>query len=165
MYLDPVNTVYQGDILDHFLFSSITQPTSDELDFNADIPDDFSVTPRLSHGQALIITQTCDVSRRDFISVVPIFSIESYISALRKARKKEENITGELAQLKKQKIFYYYYIPEDIQRGVNEGYADLTFINPFERSRLESLRRIARLDDYQRHTLAYKLGNLYMRPH
>ena len=165
MYLEPLSDVYQGDILDQFLFSTIPQPPPETLKSSDESLEDYEVKPRLTLKQAMIVTQTCDAVRREFISVAPIFPIDTYTDALRAAGKKEENLASELSQLKKQKIKYYYYIPGDLARGVDEGYVDLTFINPLERVSLQNLKRIARLKDYPRHVLAYKLGNLYMRPH
>ena len=165
MYLDPSSDIFQGDIIDKFLFATIPQTPNDTYSINEILPDSFTVRPNLIYRQAMIITQTCDAVRRQFLSVAPIFPIQSYIDALKAAGKKDENILGELSQLKKQKINYYYYVPEDVPRGVHEGYVDLTIVNPLERAAITPLKRIAKLEDYQRHVLAYKLGNLFMRPH
>ena len=163
MYVDPGQTLFQGDILDRFVFSTATQPTEDELSSRNDIPENFRLKSHLVQKQAIILSQTCDIARRPLVSIAPIFELKSFTDAL--AGKTQQNIDGQVSQLKNQKLFYYFYIAPDPQRGIVEGYADLTFINPIERLELPRLNVLASVTDYQRHILAYKLGNLFIRPH
>lgn len=161
MYVDcDSSVIYQGDIIDYFVFTAVAQPDSAVAS-----EEDIVADPRYTHGPAMIVSNTCDITRRKFVSIVRIFPLQGFIDAHRANGKSENNIASEISQLKSQKLFYYFYIPGDTSRGVEEGYADLTFINPLETNSLSRLKRLASLDAYQRHILAYKLGNLFMRPH
>lgn len=98
----------------------------------------------------MIISQTCDITYRDFISIVPVFPI---------TRIDNENRKNSLRQ---GKVNYRFYLPES--DGFEESYAEFTIINSVKKETLRIENRIISLTHYYRSHLVERLHSFFCRP-
>ncbi|MBA7521422.1 hypothetical protein ES705_13529 [subsurface metagenome] len=98
----------------------------------------------------LIISQTCDIKKRDFVHVSPIFPL----ARIEGKTRRESVVKG--------KTNYRFYLPSINQ--LEDSYADLSIINSVKMDQLNIQNRIVSLSDHYRHHLAYKLSNFFSRP-
>ncbi len=98
----------------------------------------------------IILSQTCDIERREFISIAPVFPLIKIES-----EKKKESIRNH-------KFNYRFYIAEsDV---LSESYAELSLINSIKKEILILDKRICSLSDYSRQWLQYTLNRYFCRP-
>jgi len=167
---NPDENFYQGDILRHFPIVilpdqlEIARPittTEDkgiieaELRLESELPDAFSKGTELVLASAhrrnvMIISNTCDIDNREFVAVVPIFSLVQV-----EGKHRRDSIKGN-------KLNYRFYLPP--VGDLVESYADFTIINSVRKDRLDIVNRIASLTDFYRHHLADALHRFFCRP-
>lgn len=148
------NDWHQGDIIDRFPFTV--------SDLN---PQNASRSVRLSDFPAIIITQTCDLQRRNFTQVCPIFDFAFLKAQLIAEGKTEQGAEGAIDSIRKGKTEYRFYLPADSVYNINEGFVDLNLVCSIPRQQVQQLNRIASLQDHPRQVLAYFVSNLYVKPH
>ena len=112
---------------------------------------------------AIIITQTCDIQRREFVHLCPLYSIKELESDLKQAWD-ENRVNNFTSQIKKNKIEYYFHLPA-YSDALVESFADINYIQTIPRKDLNNLVRLCGLSDYGRQNLAYRVGNIFLRPH
>ena len=117
-------------------------------------------------ANAIIITQSCDIQRREFISVCPVYEVSNIIEKLSKDGSSQNKIDSFLGTLRKQEINYYFYLPAYKTDSVNieESYVDLQLVNNLPSGNISLYRRYISLTDQGRHWLGYKLSTLFSRP-
>lgn len=178
--IDP-NEILQGDLIKDYNF---VVPPTDELQvlertsenkFKA-VPIS-STTDPYSTGQvsviansfvsnAIIISQSCDIQRRDYIHLCPVHKLSNLRAELTSKGYELERINNTIDSLKLDKTSYYYYLPASNDDGilVEESYIDLQFVGMIPLVNMKSYTRILSLTDLGRHRLSFKLINLYGRP-
>ena len=169
MYASPdPSVILQGDILEEFIFiRRLDGPDTVDPEVSNRAVDTFVETEakiQVRKVKAIIATQACDADRRDFVLVCPIFNIIENEDDLRDKGNTPTQIVSKLASLRGQKLGYYYYLEKSEQFGIDESYADLTSMISIKRDDLSQYTRLASINDYPRHILAYKLGVLFLRP-
>ncbi len=178
----PSTTHYQGDILLNYNFitppigkpyvfkengtsSSVVALDSLQAPYAVDNKEKLIVNSFLAN--AMIITQTCDLQRRDFISVCPVFPFTTIKNKLAENSWGEQRINSFITDIKSQKVNYYFYLPpyslDTIQ--VPESYVDLQVINAMPLANLSSYSKIISLSDKGIHWLGFKLSFLFARPY
>ncbi len=181
MYSDPSpDAIYQGDIVLNFSFivpplgeSIIIQSSGNSL-IKTPIS---SVSSPYSSGSenllvnsfrasGMIITQTCDIQRRKYISLCPVHPFNDIREELTQEGLEEKRIEKFIESIKQQRINYYFYLPPAILNEVRieESYVDLQVINSAPRENISNYQRLITLSDKGRHWLDYKLINLFGRP-
>jgi hypothetical protein len=134
---EPYNTEwYQGDIVSTFPFAA------------TDLTDADDASVRLFEKPALVISQTCDLQRRPFVQVCPIHDFEHLKRELMAGGKSEQGSESVIASVRSRGVNYFFYLAENAELGIKEGYADLNFISTVARAQLQSLPRIATLDRF-----------------
>ena len=175
------DAIYQGDVIVgfHFIVPPLGEPTSLQLNGNIFTKTSISsvlnayqtgcetliVNSLISNG--MIITQTCDIQRRKYISICPIHNFTTITEELTQEGLELKRIQNFIEQIKQQKINYYFYLPTIIQddgNKIEEGYVDLQVINSVPRENINNYSRLITLSDKGRHWLDYKLINLFGRP-
>ncbi len=174
-------TKLQGDIIIDYPF---IVPTTDELKIiERNIDGSLKTTP-ISQTQnpyltskafviansfmsdAIIISQSCDIQRRNYIHLSPVKKISLLIQELSDKEYDEKRINNVIDSLKDEKINYYFYIPGDFVGGVTleDSYVDLEVVGIVPLANLSPYNRPVTLTDLGRHRLSFKLINLYGRP-
>lgn len=98
----------------------------------------------------IVLSQTCDIEHREFISIAPVFPLTKIESET-----KRETIRNH-------KFNYRFYIAaSDI---LPESYAELTLINSIKKEILTLDKRIFSLSDYARQWLQDTLNRCFCRP-
>jgi len=145
---------YQGDLVVSFpvIVTDLTANNS-------------SKSLKLFDRLVIVVSQTCDLQRRPFVQVSPVHDFNYLKSELLKDGRTEGSAQSFISSIKNKGVNYYFYLPEDPTRGIKEGYADLNFLSTVSRTQLVRQTRVATISDYQRHVLAYSIGNLFLRPH
>lgn len=178
--IDP-STLYQGDIIKEFHF--IVPPTNElqVLEKTNDgnfIPNPISQMPSpYATGKAtvavnsflanaIVISQTCDIQRRDYIHICPVYQLSLLTQELIDKGYSANRIDNVFKDLKSQKINYYFYLPATSIDGVTieESYVDLQLICMLPQVNISLYNRFISLSDKGRHWLSFKLINLYGRP-
>lgn len=181
MYADiSPDAIYQGDIIVNFNFivpplgePTSLQQTKDSLNkvplsklTNAYSRGSESLIVNSFRTNGMIITQTCDIQRRKYISLCPVHPMINIENELAEEGFGKKRIRDFIDTLQKQKINYYFYLPEITVNKVKleEGYADLQVINSVPTQNISNYQRLVTLSDKGRHWLDYKLMNLFGRP-
>ncbi len=172
---------FQGDLLSNYSF--IVPPLGKQFVFIGDAVS--SIVVELSakedaymdgkkeqliansfRSSAMIITQTCDIQRREYISVCPIFDLAVLKSKYTNYGWGENRINNFIEDLKNQKQNYFLYLPAHTSENVNfsESYVDLQVINSMPSSNVTNYHRFLSLTDKGRHWIGFKLSNLFGRP-
>lgn len=178
--VDPT-TILQGDIVKEYNF--IVPPT-DELQVlkkntdgslelnpisqteNPYASGKASVIANSFLSDAIIISQSCDIQRRDYVHLCPVHKLENLVLELRNKNYENNRVENVLLDLKSEKINYYFYLPQGSvgEASIDESYIDLQFVGMIPLVNLASYNRFLTLTDRGRHRLSYKLINLYGRP-
>lgn len=180
--IDP-DTIYQGDIVlnYHFMVAPLGNPSviRAESDKVKILPLDQVTQPYSTDGKellvansfvakAMIITQTCDIQRREYIAVCPIFKLNVLVEKFQTDGWEETRIQKFIGNLKAQNVGYYFYLhAASLDTGhitIEESYVDLLQINSVRQTNIKNYQRIYSLSDKGRHWLAYKLNCLFGRP-
>lgn len=145
---------YQGDILASFPFvvSDLTSTNSGK-------------SLKLFDKPAIIISQTCDIQRKDFVQVCPVHDFDHLKSQLMRDGKSEQSADDALDSVRRGNTEARFYLPQEPSFGMKEGYADLNFICTVSRKQLMQLNRIVTLNDHPRQVFAYFVSNLFLKPH
>lgn len=98
----------------------------------------------------IILSQTCDIERREFISIAPVFPLTKIESEKKKG------------SIRNHKFNYRFYIAES--DALPESYAELTLINSIKKEILRLDKRICSLSDYARQWLQDTLNRYFCRP-
>lgn len=161
--------ILQGDIIEDFCF--ITHPVG-KLSFVSNSPNIIPAPEKGIYGEpmvlgrpkksrAIVISHSCDIQRREFVQVCPVFEL-SKMNDLSEEAKQKTNLDKFLESVRGQKTFYYLFLPAS--NFFPESYVDLTMINSAPRTILNNHTRVLTLSPSGRHLLGYKLMNLYLRP-
>ena len=150
MYSEINTEVYQGDILSsyNFLIPPIGKPFAVAEKGESPVPITDIIAAGIHPKQiiantietsAIIITQTCDAQRREFISVCPIFPLEQMKHDLAEKWGKQR-VSNFIEDLRNHKINYYLYLPaiNTNKVSVPESYVDLQVINSLPLQNLEN---------------------------
>lgn len=178
--IDP-NAVYQGDIIKGFHF--IVPPTNELQILEKNNEGNFTSSPisQISNpyssgkatvavnsflANAIVISQTCDIQRRDYIHLCPVYQLSLLTQELINKGYTASRIDNVLKDLKSQKINYYFYLPTASLDGITieESYVDLQLICMLPQVNIGLYNRFISLSDKGRHWLSFKLVNLYGRP-
>ena len=124
-----------------------------ELEWERTLDGDH-VMARLARRPALVISQTCDISNADFVSVAPIYDLL--------------DATGDHIQLLKDGKVYkaFYLAPHEATPKLAEGYADLSLIQAVHQSYLKKIvaERHFRLSPISIRLLQRHITRLFGRP-
>ena len=99
----------------------------------------------------IVVTQTCDIDRRRFIHVAPVYGVEGLDQ-----RKIESLALNE--------IQYWFYLPDNPPARPVRQFADLSQIVPVHNSYLRRARRLERLTPLATTELQKKLASFHGRP-
>lgn len=174
--IDP-RVIRQGDILEYFYFTFFqkdklqkisTDGVRTQLDYSARNGEtNFETVNKCLMLPAIIVTQTCDTQRRDYIQICPIFTLHSYELQIRASETDEAKVTSKLASLKGNKMNYYYFLESFHSGSINleESYVDLQFVNSIQRSIIDQFPRMVSFTDKAAHWFSYALMNYFGRPY
>jgi len=98
----------------------------------------------------MILSQTCDIEHREFISIAPVFPISNI-----------ENQSKQDA-IRKKKVSYLFHLPTEGK--FEESFLDITTVNSVRRVTLKLENRILSLSHFGRSHLAYFIYNYFNRP-
>lgn len=142
--IEESHSFYQGDILRDTPFFII--------------PKSFTETENgilQQNETVMILSQTCDIERRDFLIVARVISVNFL--------KKDIGVGDNYHEsLKKRKVKYYFYLPAD--NDFEESCVDFGQIIYIPKKALNKSNRIKSLSDIGRHWLAYQLTDYFGRP-
>lgn len=136
MTLSPLEQLSQGDILSKVPFSY----------FEADGSQKTFVT------DALVLSTSCHIDQKERIILVPVFSIEGF--------------NGSVFDLKKNTIFDYMYIPDDIMA---DKFIDFEYMNTYSKKLIvgaiesNKIKRIGSLNQLGYYLFIVKLTVYLMR--
>jgi len=169
MYANPETidqeTLYQGDIIadfPFFIFQDSHSVKKNQNGFfeqadNAEDGEENLFVVAAKKQSIMILSQTCDIQRRENIIICPVFKLADLISS--------KAINSEQAKsLRARKIYYNFYLPEF--GDFPETIADLQTMIYVSREKLSTQikKRIISLDHLGRHHLAWALTNYFGRP-
>jgi hypothetical protein len=109
-----------------------------------------AVLAKASLMNIMILSQTCDIEHREFVSIAPVFPITNIDSVA-----KQEAI-------RKRKVLYRFYLP--LEGKFEESFLDITTINSVRRATLKLENRILALSHYGRSHLTFFINNYFNRP-
>jgi|SRR5581483_7442328 len=176
------NNPFQGDILASFPFIALPQGEEPKIvrtdpTGNLIIRDLSETHNPYQNGKellvvnsfvtkAIIISQTCDAQRRDYVHVCPVFPISSINAQATESNWDTNRLANYIADIRNNKKNYFFHLPEAIlnDERMEESYIDLQVVNILPRLNLGQYVRVVTLTDLGRHRLAYKLLNFYGRP-
>ncbi|MGH7245935.1 MAG: hypothetical protein ACREBJ_01545 [Nitrosotalea sp.] len=181
MYAQVSQDIYQGDVIVsfHFTLPPLGEPVSLQVQGSQINKVPISqVTNRYSSGNetllvnsfvgnGMIITQTCDIQRRKYVSVCPIHDFTKIRTDFISEGFDEKRIQAFEKQVKEQKVGYFFYLPAMTfgdGTSIGECYVDLQVINSVPRENISSYSRLIGLSDKGRHWLDFKLMSLFGRP-
>lgn len=149
------NTLLQGDVIRAFPFFKITS--------NAVIGENTTFTEaqlRAEPAQTniIILTQTCDISRRSHILIAPVYSIEQEIEAGRFTE-------GQADGIRDRSNGYWFFLSEK-EGYITDSFIDLLTIHyvPKELIGIMLRNRIISLNDHGIHMLCWTLTKYLSRP-
>ncbi len=163
-----VTMFFQGDILRNFPVSILSEKLKivrlkkKYEDFSvAHIYEESKLNDAFANGSesilakaflmnVMILSQTCDIEHREFVSIAPIFPLSNV-----------ENISTQNA-IRKRKVFYRFYLPSE--GDFEESFLDITTINSVSRSTLRLEDRFLSISHYGRSNLAHFVYNYFNRP-
>ena len=173
--------VFQGDILKdfHFIVQGLGPPLAlvrngteiqvsplQELNnpYSEGKKENLIVNSFMSN--AMIITQSCDIDRRDYINVCPVHPISNI-----RQRESLRGLTGNridnlIKDIRLQKVNYYFYLPQTQFENLllEESYVDLQLFNSVPAENIKQYQKQVSLSDKGRHWLSYKLSTFLGRP-
>lgn len=174
------NEIYQGDIISNFSF--IVSPLGEPITIQTDAGNLKQIQlSKIQHpykegketllvnsflADGMIVSQTCDIQRRKYISICPVHRLTKIIKDLTNDGWVEKQIKNFVDTLRKQNVNYYFFLPQGIVDGtsIEESYVDLQMINSFPTANIERYARVLALSDKGRHWLDFKLISLFGRP-
>ncbi|OGG11575.1 hypothetical protein A2Z00_05075 [Candidatus Gottesmanbacteria bacterium RBG_13_45_10] len=119
-------------------------------------------------ANAMVITQSCDILRREYVSVCPVFPLEKYKTDLASRSIPESKINDTIGNIINQKYNYFLYLPKaeypEKHISIEESYVDLMVINSLPNANLKNYSRLISISDKGRHWLGFKLSMLFGRP-
>ena len=169
MYLDPQtidkSILYQGDIIDNFPFyflhsgQSIKQTRIGRFElgkYNSRSNKRLLAIPTLNQS-VMILSQTCDLQRRDNVIVCPINNLQENID--NKVIK-----AGTAKDLREKRLYYWFYLPAYMT--LLESFADLQTMVYIPRAEIEKYKSKVsiRLSERGRHRLSWALASYFGRP-
>lgn len=159
---------FQGDILENFPVTILPETVKivrlqeklqdfsiarvyerDKLD-DAFINGTEPILAKASLMNIMILSQTCDIQNREFLSLAPVFPMANIES-----RSKQEAI-------RKRKVFYRFHLPPEGE--FEESFLDITTINSVRRSALILQNRILSLSHFGRSHFTFFIYNYFNRP-
>ena len=169
--------VHQGDILSDCFFTALDSDTKivetslsgteikespDSVLFSSESK---KLVTNFKKSLGIVITQTCDIQRRDFIQICPVFSLESLKTEISKSWD-ANRVNNHLGQLKNGKLGYYFYLPEVTldDYHLDESCIDLQLVTSVRRESILNYPRLVALSDVGRHWLSFSLMSYYGRP-
>jgi hypothetical protein len=157
MYIiPPEETVQQGDIFigTHFVFLEERNRFLINQDGVLSIVDEGADAGDLVIASQvypfMAVSQTCDLQRKEFVSIAPIYELTSIGGNGRQASVRSHKVTN---------CFYLY--PND---HFEESYVDFSKITSIPLNRLQGVERIVSLDLRAQHYLADRLKQQFGRP-
>lgn len=108
------------------------------------------VLAKASLMKIMILSQTCDIEHRDFISIAPVFPITNIEN-----KSKRESI-------RKKKVLYRFHLPSE--GDFEESFLDITTINSVRRTTLKLENRTLSLSHFGRSHLVFFIYNYFNRP-
>lgn len=113
-----------------------------------------------------LLSQTCDLQRRETIMIAPVYSLEFLKNILADNGSDEQAINNKLALLRASRLekqfHYYFYLPEI--GNFPESYIDFNSIQSIPLENIDINKRILSLSNKGKHWLAYKLNSFFGRP-
>lgn len=181
MYAQVLQDIYQGDVIVnfHFLLPPLGEPISLQTQGSqinkvpiSQVTNSYSngnetLLANSFIGKGMIITQTCDIQRRKYLSVCPIHDFSKIKTDLASEGLDEKRIQSFEKQVKEQKVGYFFYLPAMTfgdGKNIGECYVDLQVINSVPRENISNYPRLIGLSDKGRHWLDFKLMSLFGRP-
>jgi hypothetical protein len=164
---DPIR-LYQGDIIKNFPVTELPEniklvrlKEKGENYSEAFVYDKDQIDNAFENGSevilanatlmnVMILSQTCDIEHREFVSIAPVFNIYN----IEKSAKREA--------VRKGKTFYRFFLPSS--ENFQESFLDITTINSVKRVTLKIENRILSLSHYGRHHLVYFINSYFNRP-
>jgi hypothetical protein len=142
---------YQGDLIKSFPFLILDKEIKPS-DLGEDGEGKIEIKAKL--GLVMVLSQTCDVQRRENIIVCPVYRLQDF------SFKKDE-----VESIKKRKTGYWFYLPK-LDGIIEESIADFQTIYYVSRGTLDVYKqnKISTLTDWGRHHLGYALSNYFGRP-
>ena len=119
-------------------------------------PEEWKTPEELVLGKAtkrtiMVITQTCDLERRNFVQVVPVYGVRT-LSASKQV------------SVEKNEVNYLFYLPA-VEPGIGEkSFADLSQITSVHSSYIKEAKLAKRLSNEARARLQMHLANFHGRP-
>lgn len=175
-----LTAVYQGDIVSDvpvvfmppkgetpWILLSPSPPVTRKMALDGNIPKNFRplvesqsvaawendeelVLARAVKHQVIIVTQTCDIDRRKFIQVAPIYLIDRF------AAEKADSI-------RERRVNYLFPVPA-IAEKLKESYADLSHMTSIHKSYIRQSKTEARLTPRAQLFFQTHLAQLHGRP-
>jgi hypothetical protein len=159
-----INTLYQGDVIDNypllilgeFRVARKIDTGVYHLEEETSQEASSAVVGRKTQ-RVILLSQTCDIQRRNNIIVCPVYSIESLISDGTLTQKNVDSIKGK-------KTNYWFYLPA--YNNFPESLVDFQTISYVSRLDLEQYKnsRILSLSALGRHNLGWALSVYFSRP-
>jgi hypothetical protein len=113
-------------------------------------PDEL-VLAKATRRAVMVITQTCDLERRNFVQVAPVYAVRTLSESKR-------------ASVEKNEVNYLFYLPV-VEPGVSEkSFADLSQIISVHNSYIKEAKLAKRLSNEGRARLQIHLAQLHGRP-
>ncbi len=169
MYADATlvdkNILYQGDIIADFPFYLFenNQPIKKsktgyfELDGVTEETDRSLFAIEARKQNVMILSQTCDVQRRNNVIVCPVYDLKEFI--------KDNTINSDRAkEIRNRRIQYWFYLPEYTK--LVESLADFQTMIYVPRTSIEKYTssRFITFSDLGRHHLSWSLATYFGRP-
>lgn len=165
----PDDRIYQGDILKD---CNLVLPPPNRLNVNLTshiTTTDPTTQTREYRGNAIVLTQTCDVQDNDIVHLAVVIKLDDFKNLLTESGKSDSTVESVVGQLKSKKphyketgLFQWFYLPPDGE--LEESIALLNFIVTVNKNDLNAAHRIAYLSDRSRQWLQYYLMRLLGRP-
>lgn len=170
--------VHQGDVIEGYFFTALDQEQPKIVETSSAgtevkepqettffSTDTCKLVTNFKKSKGMVITQTCDTQRRDFIQVCPVYPI----STLEQDLSREwaaDRIRNHLGQLRNGKLGYNFYLPEITLDDchMEESYVDLQLVTSVRNGGISNYPRLIALSDMGRHWLSFAIMTYYGRP-
>ncbi len=147
---------YQGDVIKNFPFFVLSELEEKVAAIKEAGEGTIEIKSKLV--DVMILSQTCDIQRRDQVIVAPIASMASGVESGELKANILDNIRG-------RKINFLFYLPESPDL-IPESYCNLQLIYYVSPALLNSFadNKAVTLSDWGRHHLSWALSNYFGRP-
>lgn len=173
MYSNPPDdNFYQGDVFKNCKFF-LPPPTSDTISPASAVVNisvgGFNLQERLYTGNAVILTQTCDIEDNEFVHLATVIPKQQFTELLLASKKEQPTIDSILGKLsskrthyKEIELFQWFFLPST--GFFDDSIVQLHMMGMINKRELSPTNRIAHLSDRGRHWLQYYLIRFWGRP-